>query len=130
VEFSFNNYKCLLKGFQQGKAWSLEDANNYKIFGQKGVIFQLLQSSSAKMALTETVQHRSAAELKMLEKLLQRYADVFQEPIELPPHRAHGHSILLQVGIQAVSVSPYRYPYYQKEEIERIVKELLASGVI
>jgi hypothetical protein len=32
--------------------------------------------------------------------------------------------------VQPVSVRPYRYPYYQKEEIEKIVKELLESGVI
>jgi hypothetical protein len=29
-----------------------------------------------------------------------------------------------------VSVRPYRYPFYQKEEIEKIVKQLLKSGVI
>jgi hypothetical protein len=33
-------------------------------------------------------------------------------------------------GAQPVSVRPYRYPYFQKEEIERIVQELLDSGVI
>jgi hypothetical protein len=29
-----------------------------------------------------------------------------------------------------VNVRPYRYPYFQKIEIEKIVKDLLASGVI
>jgi len=65
-----------------------------------------------------------------LEELLCSYADVFQEPTDLPPHRTHDHSIPLQEGVQPVSVRPYRYPFYQKGEIEKIVKELLASGVI
>ncbi len=29
-----------------------------------------------------------------------------------------------------MNVRPYRYPYFQKTEIEKIVKDLLASGVI
>lgn len=58
------------------------------------------------------------------------YADIFMEPTELPPQRAHDHSILLQEGVQLVSVRPYRYPFYQKEEIDKIVRELLATGVI
>ncbi|XP_062158721.1 uncharacterized protein LOC133866197 [Alnus glutinosa] len=82
------------------------------------------------MSLIESVQHWNAAELQSLEKLLQSFADVFQEPTKLPPHRDHDHSIPLQAGVQVVSVSPYRYPYYHKEEIERIVKELLALRVI
>jgi hypothetical protein len=55
---------------------------------------------------------------------------VFREPKGLPPPRAHDHAIPLQEGAQPVSVRPYRYPYFQKEEIERIVQELLDSGVI
>jgi len=62
--------------------------------------------------------------------ILNAYTDVFQEPKGLPPHRAQDHSIPLQEGAQPVSVRPYRYPFYQKEEIEKIVQELLDSGVI
>jgi len=69
-------------------------------------------------------------DLASLEELLCSYADVFQEPTDLPPHRTHDHSIPLQEGVQPVSMRPYRYPFYQKGEIEKIVKELLASGVI
>jgi hypothetical protein len=32
--------------------------------------------------------------------------------------------------VQLVLVRPYRYPFYQKEEIEKIVKELLDTSVI
>ena len=65
-----------------------------------------------------------------IQTLLSGYEDVFVEPKGLPPNRSHDHAIHLQEGAKAVSVRPYRYPYFQKEEIEKIVRELLQSGVI
>jgi hypothetical protein len=32
--------------------------------------------------------------------------------------------------VKRISVRPYRYPFYQKKEIEKIVRELLDFGVI
>ena len=40
------------------------------------------------------------------------------------------HSITLKPGEAPVNVRPYRYPYHQKNEIERQVKELLENGWI
>jgi len=81
-------------------------------------------------SLGKESQNWTQEEVVSLENLLANYDDIFKEPTELPPHKAHDHSITLQEGVQPVSVRPYRYPYYQKEEIEKIVKELLATGVI
>jgi len=36
----------------------------------------------------------------------------------------------LQDGVKPISVRPYRYHFYQNEEIDKIVRELLESGVI
>jgi hypothetical protein len=65
-----------------------------------------------------------------LADLLQKYEDVFKELKQLPPPRQHDHSIPLVEGAQPVSARAYRYHFYQKEEIEKIVKELLHVGVI
>jgi hypothetical protein len=65
-----------------------------------------------------------------LDDLLEGFKDIFQVHIELPPKRAHDHAIKLQAGVQPVSVRPYKYPFYHKTEIEKIVKDLLKSGVI
>ena len=44
--------------------------------------------------------------------------------------RGHEHQINLKEGTQAICQRPYRYPYYQKNEIEKIVKDLLEVGFI
>jgi len=44
--------------------------------------------------------------------------------------RGHEHSITLKEGAQPVCQRPYRYPFYQKNEIEKIVMELLSVGSI
>ena len=48
----------------------------------------------------------------------------------LPPNRGHEHQIQLKEGAQAIVQRPYMYPFYQKNEIEKIVKELLSVGSI
>ncbi|GJR79840.1 hypothetical protein Tco_0150625 [Tanacetum coccineum] len=65
-----------------------------------------------------------------LQALLEEYADVFEEPKTLPPHRSFDHQIPLKDGDVNVNVRPYRYPPSQKDVIETMVKELLDSGVI
>lgn len=40
------------------------------------------------------------------------------------------HRIILQPGIEPIKVWPYRYPFSQKTEIEKLVQELLAEGYI
>ena len=44
--------------------------------------------------------------------------------------RSQDHSIPLVPGAPPANVRPYRYPHFQKDQIERIVKEMLASGII
>lgn len=44
--------------------------------------------------------------------------------------RSHEHAITLRDGNTPVSVRPYRYPHIQKDEIERLVHEMLNAGVI
>ena len=50
--------------------------------------------------------------------------------MDLPPVKGHKHQIDLKEGTQPIYQRPYRYPYYQKNEIEKIVKDLLEVGFI
>ena len=62
--------------------------------------------------------------------LLHTYSVVFDTPTSLPPQRSHDHTIPLLEGSQPVKVKPYRYPHSQKEEIEKLVNDMLAEGII
>ncbi|KAL5550230.1 hypothetical protein UlMin_000406 [Ulmus minor] len=65
-----------------------------------------------------------------LNQVLAKYEMVFNMPMGLPPTRGHEHSVLLKEGNQPVSVQPYRYPHAQKDEIERLIQEMLDAGII
>lgn len=65
-----------------------------------------------------------------IRQLLKEYGRVFEESYEFPPTRTRDHAITLQPGTTLVSVRPYRYPYAQKNEIEKLVREMLAAGII
>ncbi|VFQ84422.1 unnamed protein product [Cuscuta campestris] len=56
--------------------------------------------------------------------ILESHATVFQLPQALPPARMWDHHIHLAAITKPVNVRPYRYPYFQKTEIERQVREM------
>ena len=55
---------------------------------------------------------------------------MFETPNELPPIRDHDHVIQLILGSVPLNIKPYRYPYVQKSEIERMIVEMLGAGII
>lgn len=65
-----------------------------------------------------------------LQNVLEDFKGVFEMLEGLPPRRPIKHSIVLKEGTDPVSVRPYRYPQSQKDEIERLVQDMLAAGII
>ena len=65
-----------------------------------------------------------------IQKVLNKYEVVFHMPAGLPPQRCRAHAITLKENTTPLSVRPYRYPYVQKQEIEKLVGEMLAAGII
>ena len=53
-----------------------------------------------------------------IQDLLQKFSALFQEPQGLPPVRDTNHHIHLIPQSTPVNMRPYRYPHYQKNEIE------------
>ena len=88
---------------------------------QRGVIAQLcwldIQTSKLDFSLD-------------LQKVLDKYSKVFDTPKFLPPTWDHDHPINLIPGSVPPNMRPYKYPYAQKSEIERMVAEMLEVGII
>lgn len=53
--------------------------------------------------------------------LLKEFSSVFEEPTSLPPKRSVDHKIELKPGAKPINQRPYRFFYFQKLEIEKIV---------
>lgn len=65
-----------------------------------------------------------------LEILLSDFPGVTCAPTGLPPQRASDHCIIMKDGAPPVSVRPYRYNHTQKDEMEKLVAEMLDAGII
>ena len=55
---------------------------------------------------------------------------MFETPKGLPPIFDHDNAIHLIPGSVPPNIRPYRYPYVQKREIERMIAEMLEAGII
>jgi hypothetical protein len=80
-------------------------------------------------SMTTTLQP-SLGNNATIDELLHSYQDIFKEPTGLPPLRAHDHAIPLKEGSQPINLRPYRHTGLQKDIVEKIVTEMLDSGII
>ena len=63
-------------------------------------------------------------------ELIKEYLGIFSTPLGLPPARSHDHVIVLKEGTSPISVRPYRYPQSVKDEVERLIAEMLGAEII
>ncbi|RVW71121.1 Transposon Tf2-12 polyprotein [Vitis vinifera] len=61
---------------------------------------------------------------------LQKFRDLFLPPTGLPPHRTIDHKIHLIPNSKPMNVRPYRYPHFQKNEMEKLIREMLDQVTI
>ena len=67
---------------------------------------------------------------KTVKEVLAQHQRVFGPITGLPPSRDIDHAIQLILGASSVNVCPYRYPHILKNEIERLVQEMLEAGIV
>ena len=93
----------------------------------KQAMHKLVHFFAIQVQLTQPVWELNSAAIMepKMQKLLENFADVFEEPKTLPPPREYDHKILLKPGTTPISVMPYRYPALQKDIIEKAVQEML-----
>ena len=65
-----------------------------------------------------------------VQQILSEFQDVFAQPTSLPLFQGYDHAIVLKEGARPINVRLYRYPHIQKNEIEKLVSEMLAGGII
>ena len=65
-----------------------------------------------------------------IKRIMESYEAVFQMPNKLPPARNREHAITLQEGASPVNLRPYRHSFSQKNEIEKLIREMLDSQII
>jgi len=88
---------------------------------QQGVIAQLCSLG---------VQTLKSSNSPGLQKFLDNHSKVFETPKCLPPIHEHDHVIHLIPRSIPPNIRPYRYPYSQKSEIERMVAKMIEAGII
>ncbi|CAA0814232.1 Unknown protein [Striga hermonthica] len=127
MEFRWNGKRVTLQGIE-GMEPRLISYNQLTAVMESGDMLEMFEVYSIS---SDGVEKENSIQVpKACKPLLQEFADVFQEPKGLPPRRTYDHRVHLQPGSQPVNVRPYRYPYFQKGEIERLVKEMLEQGII
>jgi hypothetical protein len=120
MSFKEGNTSHIFHGIKPTSLTALSDKELYGLHGV-GLFFQILSVGSS--------NHFSSYPSE-ISSLLEQYSSLFAASTGLPPQQEHDHHIPLQPQTRPISVRPYRYPYYQKNEIEKMVQELLQSGLI
>ena len=105
----------------------------YSTFNSLTKLGKVVEPSYIIYSLTACGPHKTTPKGTIpssLQPLLQEFSEVFNKPCGLPPSRSHEHHIYLFKDAQPINVRPYRYPYIQKQEIERLIQEMLSDGII
>ena len=82
------------------------------------------------MLISKDKEDQVSSRRPEIHTLLDTYRDVFSDHKTLPPSRTYDHTIPLIPRVVPVNSKPYRYSPQHKDEIERQVQEMLASGLI
>ena len=130
---AFNFQELSLKFFSEGKEVELRG-----IEGKPGriissnVMKKLLKKERgviAQLCSLEVLTSKSSI-FAYLQQVLDNHSKVFETPKGIPHIRDHDHAIHLIPGSVPPKIRPYRYPYVQKSEIERMIAEMLEAGII
>ena len=121
MQIAYQNKSVLLQGLKSSAPVLQEGDQFFRPPVKKGLAL-LIVSCSSPLPL---VQQSSA-----ITNILLEFKQVFDMRISLPLIKAHEHQIILKEGFSLIYERPYRYPFYQKIEIEKIVHELLEVGSI
>ncbi|CAM8940485.1 unnamed protein product [Rhodiola kirilowii] len=137
MSFSHAGHEVKLHGLQPhgqlaqltfGQLRKAQKADAIASFHQLTMIPQL--DEAGEVLLPMIPEHLNKGQRDELVQLLEQNRGVFTKPKGLPPARGVDHQLPLIQGTAPINVRPYRYPKYQKVEIEKLVQEMLQEGII
>ena len=129
------DYKLLTMEFQwNGKTVHLigkSQVNDEMLSGKQFMKLSKSQNIVSLFHLKAMIPDSIGQEMpECVKPLLQQFVVLFQDPTTLPPERDTDHQIHLKPDTEPINVRPYRYPYFQKSEMEKLVHEMLQQGII
>ncbi|CAL9221332.1 unnamed protein product [Arabidopsis halleri] len=135
MRFKWGLKTVMLHGLKQGSIREVKATKLKKIMENDVQVSMLCvqefsDSTEPSICSLEIPSHQEEENPK-ISHLVQDFADIFAEPTALPPFRAnHDHKIPLLEGSNPINQRPYRYALHQKNEIDKMVQELLSKGTI
>ena len=117
----YQGKKIWLKGLKTSKLGLQESKQFGKGATAQGLLLQIMQCSPCQEIEVPKVD---------MHGFFGGVPSCFWRTTRATTQERHEHQILLKEGAKLTSQRPYRYPFYQKSEIEKIVKDLLESGCI
>ncbi|XP_060178154.1 uncharacterized protein LOC132608099 [Lycium barbarum] len=125
IQVSHKGKRVELKGIYHQAELKVMTANGVKQLCKKG---QAIWAHLFTLSATKAQEEKNIPE--DIAQILEQFPDVFLEPTSLPPRRQHDHYIPLKPDSAPVSIRPYRYNFFQKNEIEKQVKDMVQNGII
>ncbi|XP_019414910.1 PREDICTED: uncharacterized protein LOC109326644 [Lupinus angustifolius] len=132
MEFTTQGRRHVLRGASTNAAKTLKSQKLDKVFNQ-GVQLSMLQLCNIEGGLLQslTTHAEQLVILAAIAQLIEEFRDIFEKPVQLPPLRkGHNHQIPLLQDINPVNMRPYKYAKHQKDIIEKLLQEMLDSGII
>ncbi|XP_061349872.1 uncharacterized protein LOC133295092 [Gastrolobium bilobum] len=128
MSFTYNNSQVLLQGIGAVTSSQVSLSQLHKLILQNSVSSCLMCFTSPEILPPPSTLVSGPS--RELSTLLQQFTDNFAEPTSLPPDRDYNHHIHLLPNSKPIQVRPYRYPHYKKNEIEKLVADMLHKGLI
>ena len=116
MKFTWNNQSHKLQGING-------PINPYDSL--KTISKDLKGKNAAFMVYLQSVKVSTQQAHPDIQRLMQEFNEIFQDPKQLPPVQNINHHIILKEGTTPVNVRPYRYAYFQKAEIKKQVNDKL-----
>lgn len=109
---------------------SSASAHQIKRFSQTQSISALFHITTSPAQPPSSSPPNSFPTPPIIISVLEHFPHIFKELTTLPPNRHIQHHIHLLPNTNPINVKPYRYPHFQKTEIEKQITSMITAGLI